>query len=118
VPGRYHLEVSSPGLERPLRTPAHFQQAVGATVSLRLQPGVEGERRVVGVLVAADDDGVTVEVADDAVRQHEPGRRHVRHADIERARTTFAWGPQPKPGKGPRTGRSPSAREEQEEESA
>jgi ribosome maturation factor RimP len=114
VPGRYQLEVSSPGLERPLRTPAHFQRAVGASVSIRLQPGVEGERRVVGVLVAADDDAATVEVADGAPGEVEPGRRQVRYADVERARTTFAWGPPPKPGKGPRTGRSPSAREEEE----
>ena len=74
VPGRYQLEVSSPGLERSLRTPAHYQQAVGQTVSIRLHAGTGGSRRVTGLL--------------------------------ERARTTFAWGGQPKPGKGSRAART------------
>ena len=57
LPGRYTLEVSSPGLERPLRTPEHFQRAVGDTLAVRTQPDVDGDRRVQGVLAAADDDG-------------------------------------------------------------
>src|SRR5690606_13015901 len=58
IAGRYTLEVSSPGLERPLRTPAHFARAVGATVRIKTRPGTEGDRRVDGVLEAADDHGV------------------------------------------------------------
>ncbi len=60
LPGRYTLEVSSPGLERKLRTPAHFAAALGKKVSVRTVPGTEGERRVEGELTAADDDGVVV----------------------------------------------------------
>src|SRR5690606_21976217 len=60
ISGRYTLEVSSPGLERPLRTQAHFSRAVGSTVRIKTRPGVEGDRRIDGVLSAADDDGVTV----------------------------------------------------------
>src|SRR5690606_37680802 len=56
---RYTLEVSSPGLERPLRTPAHFQRAIATKVRIKTRPGVEGERRVEGVLSTADDDTVT-----------------------------------------------------------
>ena len=37
MPGHYTLEVSSPGLERSLRTPAHFQREVGKTVNIRLR---------------------------------------------------------------------------------
>ena len=85
VPGRYTLEVSSPGVERPLRTPEHFRRAVGTPVSVRTQPGVEGERRVEGVLSQADDEGVVV-----------VGRR-LAYGEIERARTVFEWGPSPKP---------------------
>ena len=88
IPGKYTLEVSSPGLERPLRTPAHFRRFVGTTVSVRTQPQVEGERRIQGTLEAADDDGITV-----------AGRR-LTYSEIERARTVFEWGPAPKPGKG------------------
>jgi ribosome maturation factor RimP len=87
VPGHYTLEVSSPGVERPLRTPAHFRRFLGTTVAVRTHPGVEGDRRVEDVLTAADDDGIVV------------GGRALRYADIERARTVFTWGPAPKPGR-------------------
>lgn len=93
IAGRFTLEVSSPGLERTLRTPAHFQRAVGSTVRVKTRPGVEGERRVDGVLAAADDEGCTVVLAAPA-----SGERRVRYDDIERARTVFEWGPAPKPG--------------------
>ena len=58
IPGRYTLEVSSPGVERTLRTPAHFVKAVGETVTVKTRPQVPGERRLRGELVAADDDGL------------------------------------------------------------
>jgi len=45
IPGRYQLEVTSPGLERNLRTPAHYQGAVGTDVKVRTHPHVEGDRR-------------------------------------------------------------------------
>ncbi|HRE02170.1 MAG TPA: hypothetical protein PLV68_12780, partial [Ilumatobacteraceae bacterium] len=56
----YTLEVSSPGLERALRTPAHFQREVGKVVNVRMRAITDGVRRVQGVLVAADDDTITV----------------------------------------------------------
>ena len=77
------LEVSSPGIERPLRTPEHFRRFVGAEVAVKLRPGTEGERRLSGPLEAADDEGVVV-----------AGRR-LAYADIEKARTVFVW---PAPG--------------------
>jgi ribosome maturation factor RimP len=78
---RTTLEVSSPGIERPLRTPEHFRRFVGTEVAVKLRPTVEGERRLAGVLQEADDDGVRV-----------AGRR-VAYVDIERARTVFVWPP-------------------------
>lgn len=94
LPGPYTLEVSSPGLERRLRTPAQFAGAVGAQVSIRTKAEVEGERRVHGTLAAADDDGVVVRDAGSG------GERRLRYEQIERARTVFEWGPAPKPGSG------------------
>lgn len=88
VPGRYTLEVSSPGVERPLRRPEHFARFVGSTVNVKTRPEVAGERRVQGLLEAADDEGVVV-----------AGRR-LAYGEIERARTVFEWGPAPKPGAG------------------
>jgi len=92
IAGRYTLEVSSPGLERPLRTPAHFARAVGATVRVKRRAGVEGERRLDGVLVAADELGIVLALTDNG------GEQHIGYGDIERARTVFEWGPAPKPG--------------------
>ena len=92
IPGRYSLEVSSPGIERPLRTAAHFAKAIGATVSVKTRPQVPGERRLQGNLLASDDDGFTlaVEGADESVR--------LAYTDIDRARTVFVWGGQDVPG--------------------
>jgi ribosome maturation factor RimP len=86
IPGRYTLEVTSPGLERHLRTPAHFQAAVGSVVAVRTQPGVDGERRVNGTLAEADDEGITVTERDSGEA------RRLRYAEVERARTVFEWG--------------------------
>src|SRR5271156_456751 len=60
VPGRYTLSVSSPGLERRLRTPAHFMRAVGETVTLRTGAGTDQVRRVSGTLQSADETGCTL----------------------------------------------------------
>ena len=94
------LEVSSPGLERPLRTPAHFAGAIGSRVSVKTVPGTEGERRFEGVLVEADDESFTVEADGGSVRAFAFG-------EAERVRTVFEWGGQPRPG-GPRAGKTKS----------
>ena len=94
IPGRYSLEVSSPGIERPLRTPAHFAKAVGSTVSVKTRPQVPGERRLRGLVVSSDDDGFAIAVEGSA---EEPVR--LAYADVDRVRTVFVWGGQDTPGK-------------------
>ena len=89
VPGRYTLEVSSPGLERPLKAPAHFRRFVGTVVNVKTRSHVEGERRFQGTLTDAGDDTITV-----SVPGGEP--RTLRYDDIEKAKTVFEWGPTPK----------------------
>lgn len=89
IPGRYVLEVSSPGLERPLRRPDHYEGAVGTTVAIKTVAGTEGDRRVKGTLVAADEEGATVALEDGS-------ERHVAYTDIDRARTVFEWEATPK----------------------
>jgi ribosome maturation factor RimP len=82
VLGTYVLEVSSPGLERPLRTPAHFARAVGETVSVKDRS--QGEtRRIRGTLTAADDSGIVVDVDGCAT--------NLRYDEIGQARTVFDW---------------------------
>jgi ribosome maturation factor RimP len=81
---RYTLEVTSPGLERPLRTPEQFARAVGEVIKVKAKPDVEGERRIEGVLDSTDANGITVE------------GRTLRYDEIERARTVFEWGTEKK----------------------
>ena len=97
LPGHYTLEVTSPGLERTLRTPAHYQREIGKTVAIRLRNTVNVGRRVQGVLVAADETSATVRL--DTVGADSIEERTVAFDQIDRARTVFTWGPAPKPGK-------------------
>src|SRR5215510_3788619 len=60
VPGRYHLECSSPGLNRPLVRPEHFARAVGQRVWVRTHEPVAGRRQFHGILEAVGDGTVTV----------------------------------------------------------
>jgi ribosome maturation factor RimP len=87
--GSYTLEVTSPGLERRLRTPDHFRGAVGSPVSIKTTREHGGDRRR-GTLVAADDDGIDVDF--------DTGREHLAYPVVAQARTVFEWGPAPKPG--------------------
>ena len=109
LPGRYTLEVSSPGLERRLRTPRHFVRALGETVTLRLVAGAGPSRRLRGRLAGADDDGVVVEGP-----EVPGGTASLAYEQIERARTEFEWGPgarqSPRAAKGPGAARA-AARE-------
>jgi ribosome maturation factor RimP len=72
------LEVSSPGLDRPLRTAADFARFVGAEADFRLTHPVENARRMKGVLHGLADGAVLVETAQ--------GMRTIPLADIDRAR--------------------------------
>ncbi len=61
----YTVEVSSPGIERPLRTPAHFQRVVGRKVAVRTEHEVGGRKRFRGEVTGADDARVHVRVDKD-----------------------------------------------------
>ena len=95
--GRYLLEVSSPGLERPLRTGAHFAGAVGEVITLKARDGEGHLQRVRGALVSSDGGALTIRT--------DTGDVTVALDVVEQARTVFVWGPAPKPGKGSRPGR-------------
>ena len=86
IDGRYTLEVSSPGLERPLRTPDHFQRAAGSEVKVKTRPDFDGPRRLTGVLEAVADDGVDLRAEDGQVS-------HIAFEHLASARTVFEWGP-------------------------
>ena len=62
LPGNYTLEVSSPGLDRKLTKPAHFQRFMGEDVRVKLRFPLEGRRNFRGELKSADEEKIEVEV--------------------------------------------------------
>jgi ribosome maturation factor RimP len=82
VPGRYHLECSSPGVNRPLLREVHFRRATGQRVHVQTRAPIDGRRNFRGILEAVTEDGVTV---------HELGQTPVviAFAAIEKANVDF-----------------------------
>jgi ribosome maturation factor RimP len=58
----YRLEVSSPGVDRPLRTAAHFRSQIGSIARIVLGQGIDGRRNFKGQVVAVEPDTVVVDV--------------------------------------------------------
>lgn len=59
---RYTVDVSSPGLERPLRKPVHFRNVVGRKVALRTESELGGRRRFRGTVIAAGNEALALDV--------------------------------------------------------
>ena len=59
---RYTVDVSSPGVERPLRKPAHFRNAVGRRVAVRTSEEIGGRKRFKGTVAAADTEALALGV--------------------------------------------------------
>ncbi|MEA2432611.1 MAG: ribosome maturation factor RimP [Actinomycetota bacterium] len=84
IEGRYTLEVSSPGLERTLRLPTHFELSVGSKVVLKTKDRVVGDsHRIEGVIRAASADEVELETGQ--------GELKLPYESIRSARTVFEW---------------------------
>jgi ribosome maturation factor RimP len=82
-PGPYRLEVSSPGLERPLRRPEDFGKRLGQAVKVRTADPVDGISVFTGTVTAAGDDGVRIAT--------ESGERTFAYEDIVSARNVVDW---------------------------
>lgn len=78
INGQYRLEVSSPGIDRPLFNPAQFKAVIGEKVRLSLYGPVAGRRKYVADLMAADDDGIELLYKTNTVA--------IQYADIAKAR--------------------------------
>jgi ribosome maturation factor RimP len=83
--GPYQLEVTSPGLERRLARPAHFEKSIGREVVVKTATGT-----IRGQLATAGDSSFEVTTPD--------GPRQVTYADVISARTVFRWEKAPRPG--------------------
>lgn len=98
IPNHYNLEVSSPGLDRRLRTPAEFARFLGKTAKVKLsRPAPDGQRLLRGELLEAPEGQVAVLV--DGKRIEAP------FSDVVEARLVFELTSQPKPKKGQRQGK-------------
>jgi len=86
--GPYGLEVSSPGIERPLKRPEHFARSVGEQVKVKTTAPMAGSRTHTGTLVSADEDAIVIATADG---DEGTGDLRVPYADIVSARTVVDW---------------------------
>ena len=85
LPHAYHLEVSSPGLDRPLRTADHFRRYLGEEIKATLHRGLEGRKNFRGRLVAVAADGSTASVETDS------GLHKLPVDDVARAHLVPNW---------------------------
>ncbi len=84
IAGSYTLQVTSPGVDRPLRTARDFARNLGRTVRVWTRPlHDERPREVVGVVAAVDDEAVTLDVGGDAIA--------LALADVDRGRIQLPW---------------------------
>lgn len=82
-PGSYTLEVSSPGLERKLRLPRHFEKATGRLVKVKTHAPIDGSKTHTGTIVSSDDNGFRLEAE---------GREYdIAYSQLASARTVFVW---------------------------
>ena len=83
VSGEYTLEVSSPGLDRPLFTPEQYRAHIGAEVKVRLRTLISGRRRLSGKLIEATEEFVTISIGEEQLE--------VPYNAVERARLNPEW---------------------------
>ena len=85
IPGRYTLEVSTPGLERNLKSPEHFRASVGRSVVVKTtRPLVGNSNRIEGEITSADDDQIALKTGEDQDVT-------IPYEAIKSARTVFEW---------------------------
>ena len=83
VAGEYTLEVSSPGIERPLFTLEQHRRFIGNRIQVRLRSLVNGRRRVAGILNDVSDEQLVVDVDGEAF--------NVPFPEVERSRLMAEW---------------------------
>lgn len=100
VPDAYILEVSTPGIDRPLTRDGDFGRWIGHVVKVELQRPLDGQRRFTGVILSEDEDGAHIELDGEAklvVRVDELSKATLVLTDelIEAARASGNLPPQP-----------------------
>jgi len=97
IPHRYHLEVSSPGIERPLRGARDYARFAGQKAKVKVREPIDGQRVLLGVIDPPDP------AQPGLVSLTEGSRTRLVPLDlIVSGRLVFEFGPAPRPGKGPK----------------
>lgn len=68
IHGEYNLEVSSPGLDRPLFTLDHFKRFEGKNCAVRMKAPIDGQRKFTGIISAVSEHEIELQLADKSVR--------------------------------------------------
>ncbi len=90
-PGPYSLEVTSPGVERPLRAAEDFARRIGEKVKVRTTRPIDGARTHIGRVISVEGDRVVLST--------DHGDRRLDLSDVASARTVFEWGPRTAAGR-------------------
>jgi ribosome maturation factor RimP len=98
IAGQYVLEVSSPGIERPLFNAAQFARFIGSEAKVTLKLPREGRRRLRGKIAAVE--GMRIGMDADGVRM-DIGQDEIESAHLVPDWEALGYAPKPKPGKGP-----------------
>ena len=91
IEGSYTLEVSSPGLERKLRRPRHYEKSLGSDLKVKSTTEIDGAKNHRGVLESVSEDGFVMNV--------DGSSREIGFEQVQSARTVFEWKRTPRPGK-------------------
>lgn len=83
IEASYRMEVSSPGVERTLTRPEHFEKCIGEKVEVRLYAPMDGKKQLVGVLSGSDEKSITVTVGDESLT--------LPKSAVAKAATVFDW---------------------------
>ena len=85
IKGNYTLEVSSPGLDRPLFTPEHFQRYIGEEVTVKVRQPIEKRRKFIGKLIEVRDNHTIVITEESRTKNSESKTISISIADIVKA---------------------------------
>lgn len=89
VPGQYNLEVSSPGVERPLRRRAHFESHIGKVITVKLTEKVQDRRVATGKILSVEGEGDESRVT---MTTEQGGSWAFPIRVLQRANLVFEWG--------------------------
>ena len=86
IEDQYYLEVSSPGIERELRTTEHLKRYIGSKVCVKLFTALDGQKQFVGELLSCDDGSITVETG---------GEKKIERKDVSRITLYYDYDNEP-----------------------